>query len=66
MSCVMAVKRIVVDRSYLIEAALAKIDKPMRLRIIDLVDTLRTGDQRSKGKGLTADKSGTWGYRLGS
>ena len=43
-----------------------RLDKPIRLRVLELIDSLQVGDPRSRGKGLTADKSGTWSYRLGS
>lgn len=46
-------------------AQLKKLDKPIRQRIIALIDSLTVGDPRAKGKGLTADKSGTWRYRVG-
>lgn len=48
-----------------VEKALSKIDKPVRLRIIELIDSLETGDPRYKGKGLTANQSGKWRYRVG-
>lgn len=47
------------------EKVLSKIDKPVRLRIIELIDSLETGDPRTKGKGLTANQSGKWRYRVG-
>lgn len=47
------------------EKEILKIDKPVRRRIVALIDSLESGDPRSKGKGLTANKSGTWRYRVG-
>ncbi len=48
-----------------VEKTLAKIDKPVRLRIVELIDSLETGNPRSMGKGLTANQSGLWRYRVG-
>lgn len=47
------------------EKEISKLDKPIRVRIVELIDSLKTGDPRAKGKGLTANKSGTWRYRVG-
>ena len=52
--------RVIIDSKAL--AQLKKIDKPVRIRIVKLIDSLVT-DPRAKGKGLTADKVGTWSYR---
>jgi mRNA-degrading endonuclease RelE of RelBE toxin-antitoxin system len=39
---------------------LEKLDKPVRLRVIELIDSLATGNPRDKGKGLTANQAGKW------
>lgn len=44
---------------------LEKLDKPVRLRLIELIDSLETGNPRDKGKGLTANQAGKWRYRVG-
>jgi mRNA interferase RelE/StbE len=43
---------------------LKSIDKPIRLKIIALIDSLQTGNPRIRGKSLTADKAGLWRYRV--
>lgn len=47
------------------QAELSKIDKPARVKIIELIDSLERSDPKLKGKALTANKSGLWRYRVG-
>ena len=45
---------------------LKKLDKQVSARITKYLHELETlSDPRSRGKGLTADKSGLWRYRVG-
>lgn len=53
---------IVVDKKA--QAELRKLDKPVRLKIVEFIDSLETGDPRGKGHGLTANWSGLWRYRF--
>lgn len=45
-------------------AELLKIDKPLRLKLVELIDSLEYGNPRTKGKPLTGNKSGLWRYRV--
>jgi mRNA interferase RelE/StbE len=46
--------------------ALAKLDGPVRRRILDYMDSVgQAPDPRSKGKALTGTLAGFWRYRVG-
>jgi mRNA interferase RelE/StbE len=44
---------------------LKKLDKPMQRRILSYLDERVTDDPRLFGKGLKANLSGLWRYRVG-
>ena len=60
-----AVTRWIVVVPAAVAKTLEKLDKPVRLRVIELIDSLATGNPRDKGKGLTANQAGKWRYRVG-
>lgn len=48
------------------EKAIKKLDRPVAKRIISgLEEIAASGDSRSRGRGLTANRAGYWRYRFG-
>ncbi|WP_431031024.1 type II toxin-antitoxin system RelE family toxin [Plantibacter sp. RU18] len=56
--------RLEVSRDF--EHQLRRLDKPIRQRVVRYLDEiLSLEDPRQRGKGLTANRSGYWRYRVG-
>ncbi len=48
------------------QKSLKKLDKPIKKQIIEYLESVeKLENLRSKGKGLTANLSGLWRYRVG-
>ncbi|MDT3767254.1 type II toxin-antitoxin system RelE/ParE family toxin [Gleimia hominis] len=45
---------------------LAKLDRPIRARIVAKLEEIADGDPRQSGKALTGNLAGLWRYRVGS